>query len=290
MMPASRNLPHPWVANRPLNRDRTDFARHPALADLYETALNWRLWTRLGWRDIRARYRRTVLGPFWTVASAAILIVSLGMVYSLLWRIDVKTFLPYFSAGLISWVLMTTIINESCSALIGAEAIIKSLRLPYAIHIGRVVWRNILVFLHSLIVHAVVLLYFKIVLSPAQLVLIPVGLSLLIVNCFWISLLVSVACARFRDITQVVSSVLQIAFFVTPIFWPLDQLGNAPIARFVLADVNVLYHMVDVVRAPLHGEYPDPLSYLVLVLVAALGWFGTLWFFGRFRARIPYWV
>lgn len=275
---------------RPFEQTRVDFASHPALADFFETAVKWRLWIRLGWRDIRARYRRTLLGPFWTVASGAILIVSLGMVYSLLWGIDVKTFLPYFSAGFISWILVTTIINESCLALTGADAIIKSLRLPYAIHVGRVLWRNILVFLHSLIIHVGVLLYFKIIPSLEQLILIPVGLALLIINCFWISLLVAVACTRFRDITQVVASVLQVCFFITPIFWPVERLTNYPIATLIVVDMNLLYHLVDVVRAPLHGQYPNPSSYLVLLFAAALGWLATGWVFGRFRARIPYWV
>jgi ABC-type polysaccharide/polyol phosphate export permease len=269
---------------------RGSSGRTLALADVVETIAKWHLWGSLAWRDIRGRYRRTVLGPFWTVVSSAILIISLGLVYSLLWQVDVKGFLPYFSAGYISWILMTSIIMESCSAFTGAEAIIKSLRLPYTLHIARVVWRNMLVFGHTLTIHIGVLLYFSMFPPISKLFLVLIGLGLLAVNCFWIGLLAAIACARFRDITQVIASLIQIAFFITPIFWPVERLDKAPIARFALADLNPVYHLVDIVRAPLIGQRASYLSYAVLVAMGVLGWLLAMRFFDRFRSRIAYWL
>lgn len=260
-----------------------------AVRDLVRTMQHWELWYRLGLRDIRARYRRTVIGPFWTALSSGILIVSLGLVYSLLWKIDILTFLPFFSAGYISWILAISIINESCAGFISAEPIIKSVNLPYMIHIARIFWRNLLVFGHSLVIHALVLLYFLYPLNR-DVVLLPVGLLLLALNLFWISLVVALACARFRDIIQLVSSVLQIAFFVTPIFWPVEKLDGHPLAVLVLVDCNLVYHMVDVVRRPLIGQAPEMFSYWVLIGTGIVGSALALTLFSRFQKRIAYWV
>ncbi len=268
---------------------KAGFSGSDAVRDLAETVGYWHLWLNLGTRDIRARYRRTVIGPFWTILSGAILIVSLGLLYSLLWHIEVSTFLPYFSAGYISWIFVSSNISESCSALIGGEAIIKSLKLPYNIHIARVLWRNLLVFGHGLVVHAAVLIFFK--LWPTEkTLLLPLGLLLVMFNLFWMGIIVAVLCARFRDVVQLVASVIQIFFFITPIFWPVERLADHPGAKFVLADLNVVYHLVDVVRQPLLGQAPDGRSYLFLIVVGVVGWAVTLWFFARFRRRIAYWL
>jgi ABC-type polysaccharide/polyol phosphate export permease len=86
---------------------------------------------------------------------------------------------------------------------------------------------------------------------------------------------------------QLITSLIQIAMFVTPIFWPPDSLQGAH--RLVFVELNPLYHMIDVVRAPLIGKVPGIQSYEVSVLVAVIGWLITYLAFSRFRRRLPYW-
>jgi lipopolysaccharide transport system permease protein len=96
-----------------------------------------------------------------------------------------------------------------------------------------------------------------------------------------------VVCARYRDVEQLVASGLQIALFATPIFFAPEQLGP----RFGrLVDYNVFYHAVEIVRGPLLGRAPDVWSWGVTVFVLIAGWTLTLWFYGRFRRRVPYWL
>jgi len=274
---------------RPPSWPKTRLIGSPALHDYGETLTHWRLWLKLGARDIKARYRRTMIGPFWTVLSGAILIFSLGLVYSILWNIELAKFLPYFSAGYISWVFITTNISENCSAFVSADAVIKSLRLPYTIHIMRVIWRNLVVFGHSLVVHVAVLIYFRYPVSR-EMLLLPVGLVLVMINMVWLGMGVAIVCTRFRDIVQVVGSVLQIAFFITPIFWPVENLAKHPLAKFIVADLNLAYHLVEVVRRPLIGEAPAMLSYLVLIGAGILGSILSVLLFSRFQRRIAYWL
>ncbi len=153
--------------------------RSPLWADLRESLRRRHLWLNLAWKDIRARYRRTVIGPFWTVLSTAALVAALGFVNSTLWHVDISTYLPFFCAGYISWLLFITIANESGSSLISAEAAIKAIGLPYSIFTFQLLSRNLIVFGHNLLVFAIVAAIFH-VRPTASTLLLPVGLALVL--------------------------------------------------------------------------------------------------------------
>ena len=261
----------------------------PLAADLREGFGRWRLWFNLAWKDIRSRYRRTVIGPFWTVLSTATLVGALGFVNATLWHVEIAIYLPFFCAGSIAWLLFITIVNESGPSLTAAEASIKAIRIPYSIFVFRVLTRNLIVFGHNLVVFVLMALIFA-VRPTASMLLLPVGLAFAMVNYLWISLLLAVICARFRDVIQLVANVSTVLFFVTPIFWRPEQLASVPIARFLLADANFAYHLVDVIRAPLLGSAPDTLSFGYLAAAAVLGFTVTAVFLRRFYDRIAYWL
>ena len=92
--------------------------------------------------------------------------------------------------------------------------------------------------------------------------------------------------ARFRDVPPIVASIVQVVFFITPIFWPAAALGE----HRWLAQFNPLYAALDVMRAPLLGQPAEPYSWLILAIVTMLGCAGTFAFFARFRTRIAYWA
>jgi lipopolysaccharide transport system permease protein len=263
--------------------------RNPLATDLREGFSRWHLWLNLAWKDIRSRYRRTVIGPFWTVLSTATLVAALGFVNATLWHVEIAIYLPFFCAGYIAWLLFITIVNESGPSLTAAEASIKAIRIPYSVFIFRVLTRNLIVFGHNLVVFVVVALIFT--LRPTMsMLLLPVGLVLAMVNYLWLSLLLAVICARFRDVVQLVVNASTVLFFVTPIFWQPAQLDSVPLARSLLADANFAYHLVDVIRAPLLGASPEPLSFVYLGAAAVVGFSVTALFLRRFYDRIAYWL
>ncbi len=270
-------------------KPRGEARQSPLWTDLRDGLRRRHLWLNLAWKDIRARYRRTVIGPFWTVLSTAVLVGALGFVNSTLWHIDISTYLPFFCAGYIAWLLFITIINESGSSIVAAEATVKAIRIPYSVFTFRLLTRNVIVFGHNLLVYVAVALIFGVA-PNVNMLLLPVGLALALLNYVWISLLLAVVCARFRDVIQLVASLSMILFFVTPIFWQPAQLDSAPAAKFLLADANFAYHLIDVVRAPLLGQPPQLLSFAYLGVAAVLGFALSALFLRRFYNRIAYWL
>jgi ABC-type polysaccharide/polyol phosphate export permease len=257
-----------------------------ALNDIVSGITNWRMWGRLGWQETKRRYRRTIIGPFWTTLSLSIFILTLGIIWAQLWKQDPKAYLPFLTAGMLAWGLVSTIITEGCASFITAESLIKSIPFSYTVLPCAVVWRNMIVFLHNIAIFIGVMLYAGIEVTVNSLMVVP-GLFFVSINGIWVAALLGMMCSRFRDIQQIVISLLQISMFVTPIFWKPEQLG-ARSAIFV--DINPLYHYVDVVRSPLLGHAPSLLSWEVVAAGTVVGWAVTLFCYSRFRRRLPYWI
>lgn len=257
-----------------------------AIVDIAGGILNWDMWGRLGWREVKRRYRRTTIGPFWTSISLGIFIFTLGILWAQLWKQNPKTYLPFLTTGMLAWVTVQTIITEGCATFTSAEDIIKSLRFSYTILPCAIVWRNLIVFLHNFVIYIAVIIYADVPVTWNSLLVFP-GLLLISINGVWVAILLGILCARFRDIQQVIASILQISMFVTPIFWAPDQLG-ARFSRFV--DFNILFHFVDIIRSPLLGRAPAILSWEVAIAGTVLGWACTLFVYSRFRQRLPYWL
>jgi ABC-type polysaccharide/polyol phosphate export permease len=255
--------------------------------DLVDGLHQWRLWGRLGWLEIRRRYSRTTIGPFWSAISLGLFVVALGTVGAGLWDRAAAEYLPFLAAGMVVWVMIASIINESCTLFVAGSNLFRQMRFNYSVMAYALVWRNFIVFAHNFLVFLILFLLFaRHLLSPATLLVVP-GLALVFVNCLWLSILLGMFCLRFRDVQQFVGSLVQISMFVTPIFWPPENLQG--FARIIFVDLNPLYHLVDIVRSPLLGRPAALESYVAVVLVTVLGWLLTSWLFNHFRKRIAYW-
>jgi len=255
--------------------------------DIFTALKSYELAGVLGWQDIRQRYRRSSLGPFWLTISMGVLIGALGIVFGNLFNSPMKEFLPFLTIGLILWTLISTALNEGCTGFTAAEAMIKQISLPLFTHILRVLWRNLIIFIHNLIIYPLVLIVFWVSL-PATASLAIVGLVLLMINLSWMALLLGVFCARFRDVPLIVANLLQVFFYLTPIIWMPQVLPKR--ANMLLLTANPFFHMIEIVRAPLLGTLPSALNWQVGILMAMAGWVFTILFYGRFRSRIAYWL
>ena len=265
------------------------------LRSLAETASDdlWRgirkreLWGRLGWLDVRRRYRRTTIGPFWNSITLAVYVLTVGTVGAAIWHQDIYDYLPFLVSGMVVWTFVSSIITDSCSVFISGQSLFRNIRFDYSVLAYALVWRNVLVLLHNFAVYFLVVLALKPSLLGLTALLALPGLALVLLNGVWVAMLLGIVCLRFRDVPPVISSALQIAMLITPLFWPADTLTG--IKRFVFVELNPLYHVVDIVRGPLIGHVPETVSYAVVIVMAVGGWWLTYAVFKRFRKRIAYW-
>jgi len=257
-----------------------------ALKDLVDGFKLWPLWTRLAWSDVRQRYRRSVLGPFWLTISMGVLVGTLGFIYSGLFRIDVANYLPYLTAGFIVWGLIASLINESCQTFTAGEQTIRQIALPYSMYAFRLVTNAYIITAHHLVIFVIVAVAFRVPVG-ASLLLALLGFGLIALNGMWIALLLGVICARFRDVPQIVASILHLSLFLTPVFWMPEQL---PSDRAALVRLNPLHHFLELVRMPLLGTTPPSSTWLVVLGITVGGIIVTSLVFVRCRRRIAYWI
>lgn len=256
-----------------------------ALDDLATGFSRWRLAAALARLDIRNRYRGSVLGPFWLSLSTAIMVVALGLLYSTLFTLPLGEYMPYLAVGLIVWGLVSQTVTDACESLTSAEGVIRQLPLPFTVHALRCVFRNAAVAAHSLPLIALVFLFFGHLPGPEALLAVP-GLLLVAANAFALAIVLGMVCARFRDIPPIVGSVLQLAFFMSPVLWKPELLGD----RQAWLPLNPFYVLMETVRGPLVEGGAPGMVWLAAVGFTLLTCALAFAFFVRFRGRIAFWV
>jgi ABC-type polysaccharide/polyol phosphate export permease len=256
-----------------------------AFVDLLNGVRLYQLWIRFAVHDIRQRFRRSVLGPFWLTLSMGTMVGTLGFVFSALFHQDIAKTLPYIATGIIFWGLLTGCINEGTVVFISAESDIRNLPLPLSVHFCRMIARNVTIWGFNMAIYVVMALWFELMPGWDTLMFIP-GFILFLINVVWISLAVGVMSTRYRDFPQVIANIIQVVFFLTPIFWSPETLPSRP--AFVV--LNPFYHLIEIVRAPLLGSAVPTMSWGLCIGMALVGLGFTAWLYRRAHARIAYWV
>lgn len=257
-----------------------------AINDLIAGLLSWRIWLLLGWQDIRLRYRRSQLGPFWLTISMAITTYSMGFLYGHLFKMDLKNYFPFLACGLLTWTMIANIVNESTGVFVEATGYLRQMKMPYVIFVLRLITRNLVIFAHNVVAVIPVLIFARVPFGWHMLLAL-MGLAIIAINGVFYGMLLGMLGARFRDITQVVASFIQVIFFVTPIMWIPRVL---PEKYQFISKFNPFAQFIDLVRGPLLGLLPTCFDYLFVLGFTLLGMILMLVMFCRTRHRIIYWL
>ncbi|MFT3660467.1 MAG: ABC transporter permease [Gordonia sp. (in: high G+C Gram-positive bacteria)] len=274
----------------PVSDSRT-FAR--GIADLVDGLRDSELWLHLGWTDIKQRYKRSVLGPLWITVATAVTAVAMGLLYGALFGQDIKWFLPYVALGFIFWNFIADSIKEGSVVFSTNEGLIKQLPAPISVHVYRVVWRQLIIFAHNIVIYLVILAAFRLDLGWSALLIFP-ALLLFVLNAIWVTIFFGILSTRFRDIGQLLTTAVQLVFFLTPIIWSTNtftgEQGARVEGRMRLVELNPMYHYLEITRGPLLGESVALYHWAVVIGCTALGCAVALVVMRNYRARVAYWV
>ncbi len=260
-----------------------------SLKDFWGGLKLYPIWAMLAWQDIRQRYRRSVIGPFWLTISMAIMVGALGFLYSGLFSQDIHSYLPFLAVGLIAWGFISTVLNEACTTFINAEAMMKQLRLPLAVHVCRMVWRNLIIFAHSAAIILIVMVWANVPLTW-DLCFVPFAVLLYGLNALNIGLILAIICTRFRDIGPLIANFVQLLFFITPIMWSPKILSEKGSGLIWIVNYNPVHHFIEIFRAPLMGKSFSPDSWFFVLAATATLWMVAMLVMTKFRHRVTYWL
>lgn len=237
--------------------------------------------------DIRQRYRRSTLGIWWNLITLSVTMGALGYIWSKIFKTDLESYLPYFAVGYILWNYIAALINEGANAFISAEPLIRQSRVPLEVYALRVILRNVIILAINCSVLLFIFLILGITVTPYSLLMSVAGLVLGLMLITPTTLALAIACARFRDLPQVVANIMQLMFFVTPIMWKREALS---VENQWIADWNPLLLVLDVIRGPLLGSALELQQYAFLTGLIAIAMLLGLLAFSRYKKQLPYWV
>lgn len=256
--------------------------------DTLESAQCWRKWHLFGMQTVRAAYARSRIGQFWITLLFLIFVVSIGTIYTTLWQVRPADFLPFFALSWMLWSLLSTIVLESSSTYIAHAPYLKAERQPKTLFVFAIIYKNLIVMAHNFVVVIAVFLAFGKPITTQALLVVP-GLVIFTANCFWIAMVNALFSARFRDIPAVVSAVVQIAFFVSPIMWPPSAIAN-PNLRLLLVDLNPVANLIAIVRDPILGQTASPGNWGYSIVMMLIGLCVAGFIFAKSHRRLVYWI
>jgi len=257
-----------------------------AFKDVIEGTCNWRPWYLLGLSELRQRYRRSMLGPFWMTLTMGIQALIMGFLFSILFNMELGRFLPYLCIGIVTWTFLANSVNEGANCFISQSSVILQAKRPLWMYIMLVLWRNAILYCHTIVVF--VLAAFAYAIYPSEkYLLVPLGLAVLVVNAGWMALVAGILSARFRDVPLLIQNAFSVLLWLTPVYYRPEQLAGR--IRTVI-ELNPLTHIIEVARAPFLNEVPHASTWVVALSITALGWALAFALLVRARARVPYWL
>ena len=263
-----------------------------AFHDLVRGWGQYELWLQLGWQDIKQRYRRSTLGPLWITIATGVMALALGLLYSMLFQIEIREFLPHVTVGFIVWGFISGCIKDGANVFIENEGLIKQLPSALSVHVYRLVWRQLLFFAHNIVIWVLLVIIFRIPLTWQTLLAVP-AMLLLVLNGVWVTMLFGIIATRFRDVAPLLEALVQLLFYVTPIVWTtqtLKEQGGDVAKRALLAEINPLYHYLEIVRAPMIDQPVAAYHWGIVGICTLIGLGITLLAMRQMRFRVPYWV
>ena len=273
----------------PRSKSRTFSA---AWRDLVRGFGQRQLWLQLGWQDIKQRYRRSTLGPLWITIATGAMAVALGLLYSLLFQQDLSFFLPHVTVGLIIWGFISGCVKEGSTVFIENEGLIKQLPSALSVHVYRLVWRQLLFLAHNMVIWLILVAVFRPDLGLDFFLAVP-ALALLVANGVWVTMFFGIVATRYRDVAPLLDSLIQLVFYMTPIVWTtktLEEQGGSVAERARIAELNPLYHYLEIIRGPLTGQHVDAYHWWVVLACTVGGLLLAMLAMRQWRSRVSYWV
>ncbi|WP_187775711.1 ABC transporter permease [Luteimonas suaedae] len=257
-------------------RDYIDSLRHPEF------------WVYATWLVLVTKYRQSRLGLAWAMVPSGLYAFGIGWFFSSFMGVPPREFIPHLGLGYVVYRLVTASLNEATTVFSGHSTFILDGRVRLTDYVLRVIGRGFFYFLLSVPVLAVALAISP-SFDPWGLLVLPATITIVLLNIAWLGVLVGVIGARLPDVNQLVGSILMFAFLFTPILWFSDQVPISSV-RGGIARANPLFHMVELVRAPLLGKPVETSTCIYLLCFLLLGWLLATVVYRRYARFVPIWI
>lgn len=219
-------------------------------------------------RDIKLKYRRSFLGYIWSILNPLMVMVIMVIVFSNMFRFSIENYPVYLIVGQLCFTFLTESTNQAIYSITGNAALLKKTYVPKYIFTCAKVSSCCVNLLFSLGALVLVMLFCRV---PFQwtLIFVPVVLVQLYFFCMGIGMFLAAANVFFRDIQYIYNAITTAWMYLTPIFYPLDQLPDR--LQWIIKHFNPMYFYIGQFRdVVLFGRLPGPMILLAGAATAVL--------------------
>ncbi len=242
-------------------------------------------WLALTRRNLASLNRRSSIGIVWQMLSTTIFILALSFVYSAVFSISLTEYIPYIAVGYVTWLFISNTLASAPMIFITNKQYIDQRNLPLTTYVIADVLAKYCVFMLQFAV-SIVFCFLLSVKPTLALFFLPISAVIFLCTSFAVSIILGILTVKYRDVAQVVNSVILIIFLSTPILWKPGLLSG----RAFIADANPFFHFINIVRTPVLEGYVPLLSVAVTVSVALVLNVVALFLLSRYKDRIVFWL
>lgn len=236
--------------------------------------------------ELKSRYNRTTLGPFWSTLILITTVFTIGPLYSYLFASQDKDYIINLSLGLYVWYFISNSLNDSTVSFVISNQLYKIKNLGTAFPSLKCVIMNFFISMHQIVGLIIIFCVFDISLL-FKIPIIILYMLLLVPLIFPLVYLVSLISLKFRDITYITSSVLNVLFFLSPIIWTKDFL---PENKIIFVDINPVYHVIHILREGLLKFKFELNSFIIVCIISFILWSISLVSKKYFKKNFLYWL
>jgi ABC-type polysaccharide/polyol phosphate export permease len=257
------------------------------LSELLDSIALKTVWFNLAVNDLRSRYRRTRLGPWWLVIGLGITMSSMSVLWSTLFGLPWREFVPYMLTSMVTWNWIAGSVTGACNIFAGEySGLLKTMPLPPIVHVMRYVMVNFLIHLHNMTIPIAALVITGTVPSASIIFWLPLSTLLVMLNALSVGIYLGIAGARVRDFSNLVAAIMGPMMMLTPVMWKPNMLGP----HSYIVNLNPFYHFVTMIRAPFLGESVSLISLAAVLAITAINIGLALFCYRRYRKVMVYWL
>lgn len=222
------------------------------------------------WRDVKIKYKQTVLGALWAILQPFLLMLVFTIFFSKTLNIQSGT-LPYplfVYTGLILWNVFSVGISNAGNSMVNNANMIKKIYFPRLILPLSAILSTLVDFLMTFVLFIGLMIYYKVFPDPAHLLFaLPLSVIITLLTTFGLGAFLSAVNVKYRDFRYVIPFLVQVLLFLTPVIYPVSIVSN----EFVqgLLQLNPMAGAIDLLRGAFTGVYP-PVQIIVQSLLASM--------------------
>jgi lipopolysaccharide transport system permease protein len=222
------------------------------------------------WRDIKIKYKQTILGFLWAILQPLLMMIIFTLFFGRALNIPSQNmpYPVYVFSGLVIWNIFSTGLTNAANSMVNNSSIIKKIYFPRLIVPVSSIMVSLFDFLMAFILFAGILIFYQQNLSWTVIIYWPLAIIFSIIATLGLGCWLAALNVKYRDFRYVIPFLIQILFFLTPILYPISML-KLPFLQYVLV-ASPMYIAVELFRLPLTGVSPN-LTFIMLSLVSSIG-------------------